>query len=249
MTWIECIRKFLEKIAVIKSTNPAYRQPGDGSDGTCDCIGLPIGAIRRMGLKWNGIHGSNWAARRELDKLQPIKSADDLSLGDMVLKHYKQGSSGWSLPSRYRMGGSYYNGDLNDYYHAGVVTQLNPLNITHMSSKMTVDTKIGKWSHHGKLNILIKASGGVTPEPTPPSPEPEPSTGSKAVVYAENGYPVKLRQYPSKSCSTWDKIPVGTEMKVVSPAEDWCQVNCGRRKGWYMMAEFVDIIGDGKGKY
>ena len=248
MTWAEVIKKFLEKIGIIKATNPAYRQPGDGSDGTCDCIGLPIGAIRRMGLKWTGIHGSNYAARRELQELLPIRSESDLSLGDLVLKHYKKGEKGWTLNkyARYLPGGKYYNGDLNDYYHAGVVTQLNPLNITHMSSKMTVDKKIGKWSHHGKLNILIKAAGGVTPEPTP---GPEPSTGSKAIVYAANGLPVKLRQYPSTTCSTWDKIPVGTELEIVAPGEKWCQVNCGRRKGWYMMAEFVDVVGDGKGKY
>ena len=63
MTYTELIHRFLEKVQVIKSLNPAYKQPGDGSNGVCDCIGLIIGAIRRMGLKWTGIHGSNYAAR------------------------------------------------------------------------------------------------------------------------------------------------------------------------------------------
>ena len=61
------------------------REPGDGSDGYCDCIGLIIGAIRRMGLKWTGIHGSNWAARKEVEKLEKINSVNDLSVGDLVL--------------------------------------------------------------------------------------------------------------------------------------------------------------------
>ena len=251
MTWTEVVNKFLEKVDVIKSLNPAYRQPGDGSDGTCDCIGLIIGAIRRMGLKWNGIHGSNYAARKEFEELKPIRSVSDLELGDVVLKHHKKGEKGWTLDKypRYLPGGKYYNGDLNDYYHAGVVTKVKPLNITHMSSKMTVDTKLGKWSYHGKLNILIKAAGG-TPSPTPtPTPGHEPSTGSRAVVVSANGYPVKCRQYPSTSCRTWDKVPVGTEVEIVAPGEKWAQINCGRRKGWYMMAEFLDVIGDGKGKY
>lgn len=253
MTWNQVVELFLKMVAVIKSLNPAYRQPGDGSDGTCDCIGLIIGAIRRMKLKWTGIHGSNWAARNEFEQLKEIKSVSDLELGDVVLKHYKKGEKGWTLDKypRYLPGGKYYNGDLNDYYHAGVVTHVNPLNITHMSSKMTVDTKLGKWSHHGKLNILIKAAGGTpTPAPAPsPEPAPIPSTGSRAIVNAANGYPVKMRQYPSTSCGTYDKLDVGTEVEIVAPGEKWAQINGGRRKGWYMMSEFLDIIGDGKGKY
>ena len=70
MTWTEVVNKFLEKVQVIKNLNPKRREPGDGSDGYCDCIGLVIGAVRRMGLKWTGIHGSNWAARKEFVKLE-----------------------------------------------------------------------------------------------------------------------------------------------------------------------------------
>ena len=137
MTYAEVVARFLDKVAAIKATNPAYRQPGDGSDGTCDCIGLLIGAIRRMGLKWTGIHGSNWAARKELVKLEKTNNPNDLCLGDAVLKAYAPGEKGYGLPDRYKKGGKYYNGDLNDYYHAGTVTQVNPLRITHMSSGFT----------------------------------------------------------------------------------------------------------------
>jgi len=249
MTYDEVVKKFLEKVQVIKSLNPAYRQPGDGSDGTCDCIGLVIGAIRRMGLKWTGIHGTNWAARKEFVELKQITDESQLHVGDVVLKAYDRGNSKWKLPGRYQQGGKYFNGDTKDYYHAGVVTSVHPLNITHMSSKMTVDKKLGQWRFGGRLKILDRAADeGVQPTPSP-APKPIPSTGSEAVVYAENGLPVKLRQYPSRSCRTWDSIPVGTILEVVAPGEEWCQVNCGRRQGWYMMAAFVDVIGDGRGKY
>ena len=248
MTYTEVVNKFLEKVQVIKNLNPAYRQPGDGSDGTCDCIGLIIGSIRRMGLKWTGIHGSNWAARKEVVQLKKINSVADLEVGDMVLKACDSSAKGYALPSRYKKGGQYYNGDLNDYYHAGVVTSLNPLNITHMSNKMTVDKKLGKWSHCGRLKILQNASNDPTPMITPET-TPTPSTGTIAIVYAENGQPVKMRQYPSTSCKTWDSLAVGTQVEIVSPGEKWCQINGGRRKGWYMMAQFLDIVGDGQGKY
>lgn len=245
MTWTEVVNKFIEKVQVIKNLNPKRREPGDGSDGYCDCIGLVIGAVRRMGLKWTGIHGSNWAARKEFVKLEKINSVNDLEVGDVVLKAREQGTSGWDLPSRYRKGGKYYNGDLKDYYHAGVVTKVNPLNITHMSSKMTVDTKLGKWNYHGKLSILAKVAGGITPTP---SPEPTPATGTRAVVVAESGRTVNFRRTPSLQGALIDRIPLGTTVEIVAPGEEWAAIKYRNITG-YMMAKFLDIIGDGKGKY
>ena len=81
--WKLC-EKFHAMVEKIRSLNPAYKQPGDGSDGTCDCIGLIIGAIRRMGLKWTGIHGSNYAARYQTVDLEYITSPDDLEKDDVV---------------------------------------------------------------------------------------------------------------------------------------------------------------------
>lgn len=255
MTWIEAVKTFLEKVQIIKRLNPAYKQPGDGSNGVCDCIGLPIGALARMGIKWTGIHGCNWAARKEFVSLDPIKSISDLELGDVVLKAYEPGNSKWKLPDRYKKGKVYYNGDLRDYYHAGVVTQVTPkLNITHMTSpRMKVDTNLGSasspWRFHGRLKLLVKAAGGIDTNPSEPSVIPIPSSGSKAIVVSDNGGPVYCRQYPSKSCRTWEKFPVGTEAIIVEPGEEWAKINIGRRKGWYMMAQYLDIVGDGKGRY
>ena len=100
----EIVSKFLAGVAEIESLKPIYRQPGDGSDGTCDCIGLIIGAVRRMGLKWTGIHGCNWAARKEISDLRPLKSTSQLEKGMIVLKARDQGNSSWKLPERYRKG-------------------------------------------------------------------------------------------------------------------------------------------------
>ncbi len=243
----EIIRRFIEKVLLIKSTNPKRREPGDGSDGYCDCIGLIIGAIRRMGLKWTGIHGSNWAARKEFVELKKINSVNDLSVGDVVLRGCPPGTKGWALPSRYRQGGKYYNGDLTDYYHAGVVTHVNPLNITHMSSKMTVDTKLGKWNYYGTLSILAKAAGGITPKPVPVDPT-DPASGSEAVVVAKSGGTVNLRIQPSKAKRIITRVPLGRRVKIITPGEEWCYVTYNQFTG-YMMAEFLDVVGDGRGKY
>lgn len=252
MTYAQLVQEFLAKVQVIKNLNPAYKQPGDGSNGVCDCIGLIIGAIRRMGLKWTGIHGSNYAARYQTVDLKAINGASSLELGDIVYKAANQGTSKWKLPDRYFKGHPYYNGDMKDYYHVGVVTKVNPLNITHMTSPhMKVDTNLnGGWNYHGKAKPIVEAAGGDKPSPTPtPAPTPAPSTGTKAIVYADNGLPVKMREYPSTSCRTWENLPCGTEVTIVEPGETWAKINGGNRKGWYMMAKFLDIVGDGKGKY
>ena len=248
--WIE---KFLAAVKAIFDSKPAYKQPGDGSNGVCDCIGLIIGAIRRIGLKWSGIHGSNWAARKEIVKLEHIDSASDLKVGDAVFKAYEKGDSRWSLPARYRAGGRYCNGDLRDYYHVGVVTSVNPLRITHMTSPTArVDTRLGSWAYHGQLSILVKAAGGSASQSVSPSvptqtgsssgmDDKTPATGKTAVVTAQTGKYVKMRQYPSTNCSTWDNVPVGATVTLVQPGETWAQISYGRRKNWYMMAKFLDV--------
>ncbi|MBR6982155.1 MAG: hypothetical protein IKH75_01255 [Ruminococcus sp.] len=252
MTYTEAVKRFLEKILLIFNLNPKRREPGDGSDGYCDCIGLIIGAIRRMGLKWTGIHGSNWAARKEIVNLRKIGSISDLEVGDIVLKGRLPGTSKYDLPSRYRKGGKYYDGDLIDYYHAGVVYSKSPFQIRHMASKMTIDTALNHnknsvWNYYGKSRQLVEASGGVIPTPTP-TPQPVPATGTQAVLVAPSGSTVNLRRTPSKRGALIKQIPLGTIVDVVSPGEEWCAVKYGNLSG-YMMAQFLDIVGDGKGKY
>ena len=244
MTYAEVVKIFLVMVLQIFNSNPKRREPGDGSDGYCDCIGLIIGAIRRMGLKWTGIHGSNWAARKEITNLQPIKSQADLEVGDIVLKAVPKGHKNWHLPSRYQKGGKYYNGDLNDYYHAGVVYSLNPFQIRHMSSKMTIDTKVNTyypWNYHGKSTILLKAAGGISPTPIPTS-------GTQAILVAEKGKTVNLRATPNIKGRLLQQIKLGTIVNIISPGEEWCKVSYQNKTG-YMMSQFLDIIGDGKGNY
>ena len=79
----------------------------------------------------------------------------------MVLKACSPSASGYALPARYKKGGAYYTGDLNDYYHAGLVYKKNPLQIRHMSTKMTIDTKIGKWNYACKLKALVNAGAYI----------------------------------------------------------------------------------------
>lgn len=232
------LQKFLNKALQLFNSNPKRREPGDGSDGYCDCIGYLIGSLRRTGLKWTGIHGSNWAARKESVGLHEVKSAADLQVGDMVLKGCQPSTNGYALPSRYKKGGKYYNGDLTDYYHAGLVYSLNPLQIRHMSTKMTIDSKVGKWNYAAKLKPLVMA--GAYDEEDISDPE-IPSSGMQAKVIAETGNTVNLRKTPSLRGSLIVRVPLETVVEILEPGEEWCKIKYGIKTG-YMMAKFLEIL-------
>lgn len=261
MTYAMLIVTFLEMVAKIKALNPSYKQPGDGSNGVCDCIGLIIGAIRRMGLKWTGIHGSNYAARYAIVGLKKITSLSEIQLGDVMLKAYEKGHSKWKLPDRYWKGHQYYTGDLKDYYHAGCITSLSPITITYMTSphmKTLVinsmqDLIKSNWLYHGKAKPIVNAaSDGASMTPATPAipetPATTPSTGSKAVVVAESGGTVNMRAGAGMNYKITMRVPLGTTVEIITPGEKWAQISHGGKKG-YMMAQFLDVIGDGKGKY
>lgn len=218
------VRDFLTRIEQIAAEEPRYQHGHDGSDGLCDCIGLIIGAIRRAGGQWRGLHGSNYAARSEIRNLRPIKSAGQLRPGEAVFKMYKPGTGGYNLPGRYDPGGSSYNGDLNDYYHVGVVVSVNPLRIRHMTTpKPKMDTSIGKWSYHGKLKKIDYAGGG--------------GGGGKVEYKAKVvGGALNMREQPQKSAERLCQIPDGTIITVTDEALEWAKTSYSGNDGWVMKA-------------
>lgn len=51
--------QYVAKCLEIHSEQPEYQIGRDGTKGKCDCVGLGIGALRRMGIEYSGLHGSN----------------------------------------------------------------------------------------------------------------------------------------------------------------------------------------------
>ena len=214
---------FLEKVAEIADASPVYRLGGDGSDGACDCIGLIIGAIRRAGGSWTGIHGSNYAARYEMRELLPVMDAGELNPGDAVYKARMPGEVGYALPERYKN-----DPDQRDYYHVGVVTATSPLEITHCTGPGIVrDTKLGKWTYRGRLE-KVDYDGTEVVE----------TMVQTATVVADSGSKVKMRSKPSTSDGLYWEVPVGALVQVAEVSGEWAKVRYGDRTG-YMMAKFL----------
>lgn len=180
-----------------------YRLGMDGRGGQCDCIGLIIGAIRLMGGKWTGTHGSNWAARNALKSLRKISSAGELQMGDWVFKVYLPGEKGYALPDAYQQ-----HPDQKDYYHVGVVTGVEPLEITHctgVAGGIRRDHALGKWQYAGEYVGL---------------------TGEDWKMYRVTGGRLKVRKGAGASCAVIAHLPDGALVKAVPVAgnDAWLQV-------------------------
>lgn len=222
MSKVISLSAFLQGVAAIAALAPSYQLGHDGSDGSCDCIGLIIGGIRRGGGCWQGTHGSNYAARFETNNLRPICSAADLAVGEIVFKAHEPTQSGYSLPDRYAD-----HADQRDYYHAGVVTSTAPLTITHCTGPgIMTDKKLNKWNYHGWLSKVAQPAKG----------DEQTMSAQTATVTAASGSTVNLRSSPNGTLV--DRLPVGAVVSVIEEKDGWVSVTYGEKTGW-MMEQFL----------
>ncbi len=229
--------KFLAAIRDIRALSPTYRLGGSGVDGTCDCIGLIIGAVRRAGGTWAGTHGSNYAARSEMaGALRRVAFPGDLEAGEAIYKARAPGDAGYALPPKYQTGG-----DMLDCYHVGVVMSVSPLEIWHCTSVggnggIRVDTKLGDpnkggaWEWAGPLKKINYGEGLVMQE----------GEAQQALVVAASGSTVYLRKLPDKSSPYLAKVPVGIMVEVLEVGGEWCTVMALGKRG-YMMRQFLEL--------
>ena len=233
------VEKYIEGVESIYVEQPSYRKGGDGSDGTCDCIGMNRGGSERAGATdIKNFRGTNQAARKTIEDLKPIRSVSELELGCVVLKTRDKDDKSMPLPDKYRKGGSEYDptwGETN-FTHIGTVTGLHPLEITHMTSPTAKkDTSLKNWKYSGWLPWVTKEEN---PE-TDPGEVPE---ADWATVIAESGSTVKMRAKPSASCRLYWDVPVGSQVIVNQMGTPWTGITWAGQEG-YMMTKFL-LFGD-----
>ena len=209
--------EYVRRVLEIAEEKPDYRLGGDGSDGTCDCVGLGIGALRRMGIEYDGLHGSNWAARYEAAELWEITSIGQLKIGDNVLKSRAPGDAKWNLPDRYGD-----DPDQRDYYHFGVVTSVDPLRIVHVTSPTAkTDTVLGAWKHA----FLWRQLQGLHVEE-----DKKMAAIYDAKVVLESGW-LNLRAAPDAKSRDVGDIPNGAIVEVLVDGE-WPFIRFAGKSGY-----------------
>lgn len=219
------LAKAVEGLAL---TITGYKIGKRGQSGLCDCIGLIMGAMMQLGHKAYPLHSTNYFARKEMDTLEELDSfSGSLQPGMLLYKAYEDSSD---LNERYRSGGRYFTGDLLDYYHVGVVTAVEPLEITHCTSVaggIKRDASLAGWTHAGRLTGVTYSGDSTEP------------AGISAVVAAANGKPVRMRAAPDDDGETLLKLPVGEAVTVLADAQGWSKIRTAAGKIGYMMSEFL----------
>lgn len=199
---------------------------GASETGNVDCSGAFVWSYRQHGQSI--YHGSNRIARTEIVELVPISAAKP---GMAVFKCRNPGDSRYDLPSGYKQGEKYYNGDLRDFYHIGLMGENGKVLNAQSSATGFVASPVKSWTCAGYLKKVDYK-------------EEEPMEDDyNGVVYvgrvtAPSGSTVNLRAEPSKSAKVLEKVKVGTNVNVISASGEWLKVETETHHG-YMMAEFV----------
>lgn len=234
--------EFASEVEALALTITGYQEGKSGQNGLCDCIGLIMGAMARLGRGSYPIHSTNYFARYQSGQLASLADAQQLQVGQIV---YKSTQDTADLNARYQPGGRYYTGDMLDYYHVGVVTAVSPLEITHCTQTGSVngikrDSTIKGWDWFGAVD-------GV--EYDDYTQEEGTTMQYQAVVHAADGSTVNLRPSPSTSKPYIARVPVGATVTVNESAQGWAQVEWDGKTG-YMMSRFLTAAepseGDGE---
>ena len=222
--------EFLINVRRIADSRPVYREGGTGRDGTCDCIGLIMGALERT----YPIHSSNYFARFQTRDLHAIAGGEDIRAGDIL---YRARADQGTLNGRYLRGGQYDTGDRTDYYHAGVAVQTDPLLIIHCTKTddadgIVLDESAKGWHFAGR-------PAGVEEE--------MPQDGWEAVVRAGSGSSVNMRKHPSLSAERLARVKLDTVVLVLEEAGDWARIRTPDGMTGYMMKRYL-ILPDMEGR-
>ena len=198
---------------------------GASSVGAVDCAGAFVWAYRQHGKSI--YHGSNRIQRTEILEMLPI---DRWEPGMAAFKRRTPSQQGYALPESYHPSGKHYNGDLNDYYHIGLVDDGGGVLNAQSSKTGFVRSKLdGSWCGVARLKQ-------VTYE--------EKEGGQMATIKTADGNPVKLRGDPSTKNAYLYKLASGAAVEVLEKAindagEEWAKVKAGNMTG-YVMAKYLE---------
>lgn len=184
-----------------------------------DCSGAFVRAYRAHGLSI--YHGSNRIAREYVVELLPPSAAKP---GMMAFKLRKPGEKDYDLFSEYQQGGKHYNGDLNDYYHIGLVDD-NPAYVINAQS-----TQTGV--------VRSKLSNGWDCVAWPKAVQHEDEGSRETMQRQVIGGKLNLREKPDTHSNRIAQIPDGAIVTVDEYGDKWCRVEYNGKVG-YAVTQFL----------
>lgn len=206
----------------IVKENPIFKVGHDGSDGSCDSIGLIRGGLLRAGAtKITSMKEPNQFARKIAINLN--KNNGIIKRGQVLLKTKDISDETQPLPFKYRNGGSDYNGDLTNYVDIAFVINDNPIEIVYMTNEGAIKNKnINDWDYVCDLPYV--------------SYKRTKSAMMSAII--QNDTPVKLYESPSFSSTEITRIPSNTLVLVNEKGERWSRITYVDKSG-YVLSKFI----------
>lgn len=196
---------------------------GAAQKGKVDCSGAFVYAFRQFGKSI--YQGSNRIARTEIVQMLPISEAKP---GMAAFKKRDPGMSNYNLPSSYNKGGQYYNGDLSDFYHIGLVDENTNYVLNAQSAKTGfVSSPITQnWIGVGYLKKVDYNNKESKP--------------MYQVVYGA----LRLRKEPGVGNNVILSIPNGSYVDLIRKETPlWAYVQYKGEKG-YVDVQFLEPVGD-----
>lgn len=220
--------QLVRKAEEIAARNPSYRTGGTGRDGTCDCIGLVMGAMYELGHKIYDLHSTNYFARYQTEDMAWLGDVG-VQPGELL---FKTRDAEEGLHARYKPGGGYYNGDLLDYYHVGVVTSAAPLRIaectqTGSSSGIRISHSLAGWQTVARITGV---EYGEQEDST------DISTQYRAVVATQSGA-LNLRDAPGGN--RIGQLDKGSIVTVEAEQDGWAFVS-GKTLCGYVCSRYLE---------
>lgn len=200
---------------------------GKAEKGTVDCSGAFVYAGRHWGVDYP--HGSNAIARKCI--VGAMLSISEGRPGMAAFKARVPGEKDYALPEKYTRGA-----DLNDYYHIGLIDTdgKHVLNAKGTSYGFCRD-ELSRANGWDCVAYLTDVDYG----------EVSPMDGNMARVVlpaGASGTTVNMRKDKAKTADIIARVPVGSEVRVVTDAGQWCYVGYGDKIGW-MMANYIEYPG------
>lgn len=234
-------KDFASEVDELAQTITGYQIGKSGQNGLCDCIGLVMGAMARLGRDSYPMHSTNYFARYQMDGLRILSPDERLAVGRLVYKANKDQSD---LDDRYKPGGRYHVESIGlvNFYHVGVVTAENPLEITHCTQSGNIrgikrDSSTKGWTHVGEMRgVDYGLRDNYTQE--------DYAMSKTAYVVSPDGKAVRLRKTPAVDggYNTIAKVSTGTVLDVPEQAGEWATVVTPDGQRGYMMTKFLKFL-------
>lgn len=207
---------------------------GHHETGLVDCSGAFVWAYAQHGMSI--YNGSNRIARVYTTGLIPFDEAYNKGLivpGMAAFRSYNSKNQKYSLKSTYKPGGKYYNGDVMDHHHIGLVDRSGQyvLNAAGSKTGFVKSSIFEKWDFVAFLSDVIYEGREAVMVEKYEVANLSPGTST-----------VNMRNQPNLKATVITRLKEGTVVTKEAISGVWTKVKAQGQTGWVMTSYLVPYV-------